>query len=192
MSERLERVEVSTLIERYVEAAGTHGRASQDGSHEEANAAYEDVTRTYGELRKRGPEAQHQLQPLLAHPDAFVRAWVGAHALEFAPEAGCVNFRRATAVLRASTRRSHWRNGARDGCGFPDRRGHGHSDCTDQRLFRTRIPTTVVGRDGAKTVFNLPLGIDTVRPGPDLKWEVDYLLSQGYLPSPDGWSLNAP
>lgn len=92
--ERLERVEVPTLIERYVDAAGRHGRASQDGSHEEANAAYEDLARLYGELRKRGPEAQQQLQPLLAHPDAFVRVWVGAHALEFAPEEGEATLRK--------------------------------------------------------------------------------------------------
>ena len=42
----------------------------------------------YRELRRRGAKAQRQLAPLLAHRDAYVRAWAAAHALEFAPKAG--------------------------------------------------------------------------------------------------------
>lgn len=88
MTDDLERAEVPTLIEQYVDSAVKHGRASQVGRHEDANAAYEVLARAYRELRRRGPQAQDLLRPLLAHPDPFVRAWAGAHALEFAPEEG--------------------------------------------------------------------------------------------------------
>ncbi len=84
----IEQEEVAVLVNRYADSAAAHGRATEAGDHETANAAHEALARVYRELRRRGTEAQRTLLPLLEHDDPGVRVWAGAHALEFAPAQG--------------------------------------------------------------------------------------------------------
>lgn len=74
------------LLARYVQAAIEH--AEKDAPTCRVNRAAEVIAVVYAELRKRGPQAQNALLVLLDHPNAAVRAWAGAHALDFAPEQG--------------------------------------------------------------------------------------------------------
>jgi hypothetical protein len=80
--------ELSKLIVRYVEAAKTHGQATDTTNPKKANTAAEILIATYQELRRRGQEAQKALLPLLTHENISVRGWAGTHALEFAPLEG--------------------------------------------------------------------------------------------------------
>jgi hypothetical protein len=79
---------VDDLLSTYVDAATAHIRASAEGNYEAANDQHDTVAAVYRELRRRGPQAQTTLLALLDHPDPAVRAWAGAHALEFSPEDG--------------------------------------------------------------------------------------------------------
>ena len=77
---------VDELVRRYAEAASAHQKASERGDHKSANPEHDVVAAVYRELRRRGE--REALLPLLAHAESAVRAWAGAHALEFAPEEG--------------------------------------------------------------------------------------------------------
>ncbi len=81
--EGIEEEEVAVLLQRYAASAAAHGRATETGDHKAANAAHESLSAVYRELRRRGTEAQRALLPLLEDRDIGVRAWAGAHALEF-------------------------------------------------------------------------------------------------------------
>ncbi len=83
--EGLETLSTDELVARYAEAARIHGEATITGSHPANNEA-DFIAATYRELRNRGSESA--LLGLLESDDAAVRAWAGAHALEFAPEQG--------------------------------------------------------------------------------------------------------
>ncbi len=76
------------IVARYRSAASEHGRHSASGDHEKANALAESLAAAYRELRRRGAGSQRLLLRLLDDEDASVRAWVGAHALEFASKIG--------------------------------------------------------------------------------------------------------
>ena len=84
--EREEQVE--QLVGRYAKAAMAHGRATEAGDHKKANRAYDELAAIYRELRRRGPDAQRALLPLLNDPEPGVCAWAASHALEFAPVEG--------------------------------------------------------------------------------------------------------
>ena len=77
---------VQEIVDVYVAAAAKHGRATEAGDHEAANAAHDVIAPAYRELRSRGIDAQRALLPLLQHPDPSVRGWAAAHGLEFAPD----------------------------------------------------------------------------------------------------------
>jgi Domain of unknown function (DUF2019) len=81
-------MDVDGIVEVYAAAAAHYYGATQHGDSHGANVAFETVSAAYRELRVRGIEAQHALLPLLAHENPAVRLAAGAHALEFAPEAG--------------------------------------------------------------------------------------------------------
>ena len=53
-----------------------------------ANRAADLIAKVYAELRSADPDAQSASLVLLDHRDPAVRGWVGAHALDFAPEQG--------------------------------------------------------------------------------------------------------
>jgi hypothetical protein len=80
--------EVASLVKRYTESSAAHGRATEAGDHVAANLAHDALAEVYRELRRRGADAQRALILLLEHTDVGVRAWAGAHALEFCPEQG--------------------------------------------------------------------------------------------------------
>jgi hypothetical protein len=82
----LQGASIEELIQEYEQAAAAHGRALAAGDHRSANRAHDKVANAYRELRRRA--AAPQLLPLLRSEDENVRAWVAAHALEFAPEPG--------------------------------------------------------------------------------------------------------
>ncbi|HEY2853608.1 MAG TPA: DUF2019 domain-containing protein [Gemmatimonadaceae bacterium] len=79
---------IEHLVAEYEAGAELHGRGTHEGDHKLANAGYEKLASAYRQLRERGLEAQMALLPLLSHADPAVRAWVAAHALEFAPTRG--------------------------------------------------------------------------------------------------------
>lgn len=82
----LQRASIEVLLQEYELSAASHGRALAAGDHRAANRAHDRIASAYRELRRR--TATSQLLPLLKSEDENVRAWVGAHALEFAPEQG--------------------------------------------------------------------------------------------------------
>lgn len=77
---------VDDLLARYATAAAAHQEASERGDHRRANRQHDIVAAVYRELRRRDEAAA--LLPLLGHENNGVRAWAGAHALEFAPSEG--------------------------------------------------------------------------------------------------------
>jgi hypothetical protein len=79
---------LASLVRRYASAAPAHGRATEAGDSERANGAARSIAAIYSELRRRGIAAQRELLPLLHDLSPGVRAWAGAHALEFAPDVG--------------------------------------------------------------------------------------------------------
>jgi hypothetical protein len=88
VTQAIETAGLDELVSRYAEAAAGHKEATAEGDHRRANREHDRVAEVYRELRRRGPEAQRALLPLLEHPIVGVRSWAGAHALEFAPEEG--------------------------------------------------------------------------------------------------------
>jgi hypothetical protein len=79
---------VDDLLSVYADAATAHIRATAEGNYKAANNQHDIVAAVYRELRRRGPESQGTLLALLDHHDPGVRAWAGAHALEFSPDDG--------------------------------------------------------------------------------------------------------
>ena len=73
------------LVARYAEAAHRHGEATAEAGRP-ANPEADEIATIYRELRRRQKETV--LLALLDSQDAGVRAWAGAHALEFAPDEG--------------------------------------------------------------------------------------------------------
>lgn len=86
--EHVAKLDLPELVNAYRDAAKHHGAATESGDHRTANKSADLVAAIYSELRRRGPEAQHQLVPLLADPELGVRLWAASHALEFAPAEG--------------------------------------------------------------------------------------------------------
>jgi len=81
-------MDVSGIVDVYAAAAAHHYGAMQHGDQQGAKLAFDAVAAAYRELRARGIDAQRALLPLLMHENPAVRLAAGAHALEFAPEAG--------------------------------------------------------------------------------------------------------
>jgi hypothetical protein len=80
---------VDELVSRYRAAASAHGSMKLTDSakaRRAANRKADTVAVIYRQLRTRG--AASVLSVLLEDPDPGVRAWAGAHALEFAPSQG--------------------------------------------------------------------------------------------------------
>lgn len=80
--------DISALVRRYAKAAAAHGRATERGDSNDANAAYRTLVDVYWELRRRGVNAQRALLPLLEDSDVGVQVWAGSHSLEFSPDDG--------------------------------------------------------------------------------------------------------
>jgi hypothetical protein len=80
--------DVGSVLEEYTELAVLHGQALSEFDHKKSNRLHSRITKLYQELRALGPDAQNELLKLLEHPDASVRCWAAAHALDFAPERG--------------------------------------------------------------------------------------------------------
>lgn len=87
-TDKLPTLNINELLEIYVEAAAGHGTATLDGNYRKANRHHDALAAVYRELRSRGTAAQRSLLGLLNHPNAGVRCWAAAHALEFAPDEG--------------------------------------------------------------------------------------------------------
>ncbi len=82
----VKHAEVAALVTMYREAALRHGAATEQGDQRRANRHHDEIACIYRELRSRGDQARSALLPLLDDIEEHVRAWAGAHALEFAPE----------------------------------------------------------------------------------------------------------
>ena len=109
--------DLPTLVKQYREAAVAHDKASFNGEYKIANRYARTIINIYRELRRRGREAQNSILPLLNDEDLNVRAWAGAHALEFAPEQGEPALLELTKLgpglhrLTAEVCLEQWRNG---------------------------------------------------------------------------------
>jgi Domain of unknown function (DUF2019) len=82
----LEAVPTDELVVLYRDAGRIHGEATMSGDNKVGNPKAVLIADVYRELRRRGTESV--LAVLLDDPDPGVRAWAGAHALEFAPDEG--------------------------------------------------------------------------------------------------------
>jgi hypothetical protein len=94
MKRQLKKASLDELLAAYLDAATTHGAATESGDYKAGNKASDLIAAIYAELRRRGEDAQRSLLPFLGHDDPGVRLWSASHALEFAPSEG-------EAVLRA-------------------------------------------------------------------------------------------
>jgi hypothetical protein len=110
--------DVETLVRVYREAAVAHGVATEHGNYRAANRQHDVLAEVYRELRNRGRDSQVELLPLLDDIDAHVRAWVAAHALEFAPDRGEAVLKRLASGepsvirLNAEMTLSEWKKGS--------------------------------------------------------------------------------
>jgi hypothetical protein len=79
-------VSIEELVQEYEQSAIAYGQALNAADHRAANRAADRIIEAYRELRNRA--AASHLLPLLRSKDDYVRSFVAAHALEFAPEQG--------------------------------------------------------------------------------------------------------
>jgi hypothetical protein len=77
---------IEELVQEYEQSAIAYGQALNAADHRAANRAADRIIGAYRELRSRA--AASHLLPLLRSEDDYVRSFVAAHALEFAPEQG--------------------------------------------------------------------------------------------------------
>lgn len=113
----VKQADVAALITMYREAALRHGVATEQGNLRRANRHHGEIANIYRELRSRGDHARAALLPLLDDIEEHVRAWVAAHALEFAPERGLKILQRlaqrpALAGFNAAMTLEEWRSGS--------------------------------------------------------------------------------
>jgi hypothetical protein len=88
---KFEEMDNEQLIDTYVDAVL---RRSEARSARVANRHATTIIEIARELRRRGPEAQVKLLPLLEHPHSDVRVWAAGHALAFAPDKAGLVLRR--------------------------------------------------------------------------------------------------
>ena len=92
---------IEDLLEAYRHAAGTHRQSLLIGDYKTGNPQADLLARIYGELRRRGREAQQRLLGFLDDEDSGVRGWAAAHMLEFASD-------RAASVLEQLVQSEPW------------------------------------------------------------------------------------
>ena len=88
MRAELKRITTNELLHMYEQAAVEHGKGKLSGAIKVTNQAADRIAAIYRELRSRGDTERRAILPLLLSDDPNVRAWAGAHALEFAPDQG--------------------------------------------------------------------------------------------------------
>lgn len=81
---RMNKMDVSELIERFIEAARGYQEGMEHGTVKQANRNTAIGTRVAKELERRG--AEQALLGLFDHPIPIVRSKAATHALDFAPE----------------------------------------------------------------------------------------------------------
>ncbi len=74
------------LVTVYAAAAAIADRLDVPATRQ--NRAADCLAAVYRELRRRGPDAQAALLPLVTDPNPGVRLWAAVHALEFDPARG--------------------------------------------------------------------------------------------------------
>lgn len=92
---------IEDLLEAYRHAAGTHRQSLLIGDYKTGNPQADLLARIYGELRRRGREAQERLLEFLGDEDPGVRGWAGAHMLQIAED-------RAVPVLEKLVQSEPW------------------------------------------------------------------------------------
>jgi HEAT repeat protein len=81
---RMDRMETSELIERFIQAAQGYEEEIQDGTVRKANRHTTTGDRIVEELKRRG--AEQALLGLFDHPSLIVRVKAATYALRFAPD----------------------------------------------------------------------------------------------------------
>jgi len=94
MENDLETKTIHEIVSIYANDAAAHRDAIIHGDSDAANAAYDRVWRCSKELKKRGPNAQMALLPLLNDNNPDVRLCAATDALAFAPELGFAELER--------------------------------------------------------------------------------------------------
>ena len=84
---QLPALSLAELVDLFADAAFARKAALDEHKPGLANKKFDKMTNIYVELKRRGPDAQRSLLPLLAHNDREVRLHAGILALEFAPDA---------------------------------------------------------------------------------------------------------
>lgn len=74
------------LIDAYSRSAIAHGRGTEEGDPDKANASFHVMAAVCRELRARGRDAQASLLNLLKSNEIYVRLWAASHCLEFSPK----------------------------------------------------------------------------------------------------------
>src|SRR5258708_8219458 len=78
--------DTTELVRRFADAAHKQWELIDRGDSEAANRYFDDYTRIYVELKRRGRSDLDQLLQLLDWPDPAVRMAAGGYALAFGPE----------------------------------------------------------------------------------------------------------
>jgi hypothetical protein len=90
------------LVADFAKAASQHGQFMASCDPKRANAKFDQMAKLYGELRRRGLQAQRQLLPLFESDNPHIRFHAATYALDFEPEQG----------VRTLTRILHMESGA--------------------------------------------------------------------------------
>lgn len=112
----VKKAELAELINAYSESAKIQGEATESGDYKTGNKASDLISAIYSELRRRGPDAQRALLPLLEADNPGVKLWAASHAMDFSPSDGEPVLVSLIPVgrflgLSAQTTLSEWRKG---------------------------------------------------------------------------------
>ena len=73
------------FLKIFAKAAAEQGEALRNADPKRANSRYRTMTKTYLELKSRGPAAQKEVLSLFDHADGYVRLNAAAYSLDFDP-----------------------------------------------------------------------------------------------------------
>jgi hypothetical protein len=108
---------ISELVSAFAKAAAEQAEFMAAFDPKRANSKFDQMAKLYGELRRRGSEAQRQLLALLESENPHIRLQAAIYTLDFEPEIAekviTSIFRNETGSLRSEARMTleQWRKG---------------------------------------------------------------------------------
>ena len=73
---------INVLLNKYIEAAIQHGKATEEGDYKSANKAFKVLKKVYDELKANQDFGVQKLSNLLNHEEEYVRLWASSHTLQ--------------------------------------------------------------------------------------------------------------